>query len=470
MIKWAIQILSVLFFFCSCGIKENSEKAVENAAIAAENSGNAAKSSYKAASASEILYYSAQAGGAEESMKMAIRDMRDSKGFDLKARFAGSFIKSLSHQTLMDIANRKFVNLDEYYEYKLTDDIKSIRRLATEFLDPKRKFKVAETKGDAGNLKALASALHLKNPLCRTVPELRGRCQSPLDVIHRAFTDYYQNNTRFENLKAHQKIIIREKEVFLTLSELRVKFLPLIALSKVSKLNDGLLSTIKMYIGKWSPGFLGNSFADRQAVENIESESEQREKISELEKIVALAQGELAQTLLQIEARREQGKRPGLRLKRRQASAKRNLTKQKRRLQKATKALQKLLTKNKKAFEKAIERDRETQKKMYGDWTPGTANIDFFGLVKDQVVTERDFLRGMKIVVGQAPYQKVIPLRYAEMPNLVRKIIDNMDLNQIETLNINALEGRDITANDLSDFKRQLEDLRVEADYNEGDS
>ncbi len=242
----------------SCKMMDNAEKAANN--------------SEKAAFTTEALSYMSQSGGSEDQVKKAMVEVNEWEKFDMKARTMAAFLKSLHNQVSTEVYKTRFINYKDFYYAKLVDDIKTVRRLATEFMPEDGKFHVTNTKGNHGNIKALAAALHEKNPWCEHVSDSIKpiACKSMLDHIHDAFEAHYIQGIPQEDLPVHQKVVFRYEgqKVFLYMLELRVKFLPLIGIAHVSRVKEGLVNKIKTLLTDWVPDFFGADLITKEARES----------------------------------------------------------------------------------------------------------------------------------------------------------------------------------------------------------
>jgi hypothetical protein len=237
-------VTGMIGLLCSCNILKSMESAKENAEKAALNS-------EKAACSSEIIYYIGQGGGTEEAKRNVRKAMGESRTFDEKARHAASFMKSLTNQSLLKIKNPCALKTYETYKEKiLKDDIAIVGRLITE-LKKSNKYNITKTKGLHGDVKAVAAAIHKTNSFCE---EVHGEnCKSIYDIVTETLVKYHVMGYKRSELNTYEREVLIYEDEFLFVLELRAKFLPLIAMSQVSELNDSLLKKAKMLLKDWKP-------------------------------------------------------------------------------------------------------------------------------------------------------------------------------------------------------------------------
>ncbi len=610
---WVL-LLPLLLIFNSCKMMKNAE--------------NASVNSEKAANTTEPLAYMSVSGGSEDAVARAIEDVKNAKSFDLKARTMGSFIKSMYNQVSFQVANTRFLNYNAFYEAKLIDDMKTLRRLATEFMPKSGKYNVTNVKGNDGNIKALAAALHLKNPWCEHAhSQIRPMaCRSMLDIIHDGFKAIYVDKIPESKLPVYYKVLTRKsgEEAFLYLLELRVKFLPLIGIAHVSHLHKNLYSKLKMVLFDWSPDFYGSSpikeaaFKGTREITELENESddirrelqkvdyeivrlennqlteqeleEESSKIKNLRAEIAIVSGKLnvvetqiwqnqmstinevetaqlvdlavdekllkaqsksqnelksinkklEQKQVKLEELESQERRPrkvtklkeqiaelkieklntehelslfkhkinnpgkGFKLSEDLSAEANELEKEYSELSKQLvdkneklkeevysqyevilknrkKESQKLQSKlaklridlnkqedqNQENVEKAKVKIQKTQKKKRGDIDPSEADIDYFGLVKNYVVTEREFLRSLKVKDGYGRYVVERPLRYAELPGIVLKLLRNLNMEELKSVPEMEFEKIGINYQELGEFEDSIQNLISNSDYKE---
>jgi hypothetical protein len=237
-----------LLLSTSCKMMENAEKAAVNSKKAADNS-----ESIKELSAS--FYISAVTGGSEDTRREALAEMKNAESFDLKARYASSFIKAQTYQLISPIMKNISVgDFERLYNDALLEDIPIVARAIAECMPKKEKFKVISTKGCDGDVKAIAVSLQEKNKLYYQFSGHENiEMLSMLDIVMDAFTAHYIEKRTLEDLTEVQKKVLYYRREFLYALELRHKFLPLVAISKISEINTGTVKKLKMIFKSWSP-------------------------------------------------------------------------------------------------------------------------------------------------------------------------------------------------------------------------
>ncbi len=471
-----------LIVLTSCELKENSEKAANN--------------SEKAALTSEQLYYANQAGGSEASRKEAVTAMKESKEFDHKARYAVSFMKALSSQTLSQVHKTAYFDYNQYREAVLLDDVKIVRRLAKEFMGNNREFKVTNVKGNNGNIKALAAALHYNHPICEAVAARQGyTCQSMHDIIKEAFYLYYVEGKKPSQLKDYQRAIVRRsgREAFLYMLELRVKFLPLIAIAQISKIKKSLYSKVKMIIGDWEPDYESSDAVSEilqegndkyeLAVDSVER-AKFKENVfwSELKNI----ENELAEVEKSIEGLERAGERNEMgpdefdeqyeildkkqdKLFSKQAKVLQKVAKAKIKYskyqEKADKIDEDYSTREAPKTKKALIQDANVQQKKLNYLDASDEDFQYFSDVIEKAVEDRDFLRSIKITKGVGRYKIQVPLRNADLPGIVVRLLNNMDLSELRSASGEELESVGYKSRDIDSFLNTVDDLKNNAYY-----
>lgn len=247
-----MKLIPFLSLLC---VLSTSCKMMENAEQAAKNSGRAADNSDTLRDLSTSLYMSALSGGSEDSRREALKMMEESESFDLKARYAASFIKSQTYQLINPmLKNISVGDFNRFFNDALLEDIPIVARAIAENMPKGGQFKVTKTKGTDGNVKAIAVALHETNKLYYQFSGVENiKMLSILDVVMDALRAHYVEKKSLSQLTEVQKKVLYYRREFLYAIELRHKFLPLVAVAKVSELNSSTVAKIRMLLGSWSP-------------------------------------------------------------------------------------------------------------------------------------------------------------------------------------------------------------------------
>ncbi len=245
--KLATGLFALLVLSSSCKMMENAEKAANNSEKAANNSDTLRD-------LSTSLYMSAVSGGSEDSRREALEQMESAESFDLKARYAASFIKSQTYQLINPMISKIEVgDFNRFFTDSLLEDIPIIARSIAENMPKGYKFKVSSTAGKDGNVKAIAVALHETNKLYYQFSGNQNiKMQSILDIVMDALHAFYVEKKSIDELTEVQKRVLYYRKEFLYALEIRHKFLPLVAIAKISELNSSLNDKVSMLLRQWN--------------------------------------------------------------------------------------------------------------------------------------------------------------------------------------------------------------------------
>jgi ribosome-associated translation inhibitor RaiA len=493
--KNLVYLLVLTLAFVGCSIKENSEKAVENSGLAADNS-------YKAASTSELLYYASHAGATEISRRDAKRSLKEAKEFDEKARYAASFYKSLSFQSLNKVEATQTLDYNSYRDKVLRDDVKIIRRLAKDLMPSSRKFKVTSLKGDNGSIKALAAAMHQKHPICEEAAAALGHeCLSFLDYVHEALYLYYVEGKKPSELKDYQRVIVRRSglQAFLYMLELRVKFLPMIAIAQVSQLNEGLLPKIKMILGKWRTDYGALDAYTQKSIELTAQEDEieldvaktgiKKWKLQDELRVVEADIARIESEQDELSKQLDEGKVTDAdyeneinisdsnleKLEAERNSIENKIAKLEKKIESRTSDHQVASAKNNKKMKKIETKEAKEQRKKIGYVKASEEDLYYFIDVLEKVVEDRDFLRSIEVKKGSGRFTKSAPLRNADLPGIVVRLLKNLQYDDLEELLATAIERErveresdkpvSITSTYIKNFITWSKDLKKKATY-----
>ncbi|MBL7665253.1 MAG: hypothetical protein JNM93_08975 [Bacteriovoracaceae bacterium] len=419
-----VLVLSVLAVSCNA-LKE----AGENAEKSAQNSG-------RAAGTGESLHYGAQSKESDASFSEYENKMINADEMAQKTRYAASMIKSLTYQTIYKLDAMKFMTdeqFEAYYDLKLTEDVNKVWRVINENRPSSGKFEISKMKGKDGNIKAIALALHEINPLCEVVagPKIGRQC-SMLEIIKDAYRAKYVEGKSVEELKDYQKVITRNEKEFIYILDLRVKFLPMVAIKQISNLDDGLFTKVSMLLSSWTPNFLADEEYNNEAADSLGKLEELLEMKATYESDyrAAEASGDVKKS---EKAKKEIAKIDNM-IKNREAKNAKNLEK----------ALSKLESSEASSYEKPLIHD--------GD-------LDFYRKIMEKVIADRDFLRSIVRVSGVGAYQKAVPLRFAEQSPLVLRFLKNLDTSELEKMSESELESRGYSTEEREAFINSLNNI-----------
>jgi hypothetical protein len=187
--------------------------------------------------------------------------MIEAKEFIEKMDYAVKFMYSMEFQIFSD------EGIDSFDTEKLLDEaraeaIKEIPKKLNGFFNKKIRSGITgiEQDSDSKNFFAIASALHYKNPKQAEFRRGMGlETESMLDMIVEALSkkDAIQNGSlKVNELKKFEREVLKEEALFVRLIEVRHRFIPVMAVARISKVEDGLIHKVDMLFSKWRPTFL----------------------------------------------------------------------------------------------------------------------------------------------------------------------------------------------------------------------
>jgi hypothetical protein len=187
--------------------------------------------------------------------------MIEAKEFIEKMDYAVKFMYSMEFQIFSDEGIESF-DTEKLLDEARAEAIKEIPKKLNGFFNKKIRSGITgiEQDSDSKNFFAIASALHYKNPKQAEFRRGMGlETESMLDMIVEALSkkEAIQNGSlKVNELKKFEREVLKEEALFVRLIEVRHRFIPAMAVARISKIEDGLFHKVDMLLTKWRPTFL----------------------------------------------------------------------------------------------------------------------------------------------------------------------------------------------------------------------
>lgn len=195
----------------------------------------------------------------------AIKDMMDSESFTRKSLMATKYFYAFEYQIWNSPRLKANVDTLQLREKLKAGAVIEFAKTLGEFIPQKRKETGTSNDEEMKNLYALVGTLHKVNDYQEDL--IRGTNTTATITIVSMFTILEEGlnvKSKLEtgaisrdNLSASQIEVLREEDTFLYALNIRAKFLPAFALSRISGIADAsLFEKAKMLYFKWNPDFL----------------------------------------------------------------------------------------------------------------------------------------------------------------------------------------------------------------------
>jgi hypothetical protein len=187
--------------------------------------------------------------------------MVEAEAFIEKMDFAVKFMYSMEFQIFSDEGIEGF-DTEKLLEEAKAEAIKEIPKKLNGFFNKKIRAGISgiEQDSDSENFFAIACALHYKNPKQAEFRKGMGlETESMLDMIVEALSkkESIENGSlKINELKKFEREVLKEEALFVRLLEVRHRFIPAMAIARISKVEDGLFHKADMLLTKWRPTFL----------------------------------------------------------------------------------------------------------------------------------------------------------------------------------------------------------------------
>ncbi|MFZ4715760.1 MAG: hypothetical protein ACOYL6_18700 [Bacteriovoracaceae bacterium] len=201
-------------------------------------------------------------GQASDFRDSQFAHMLESKEFMEKMDYAVKFMYSFEFQIFSDEGIATY-DTEEMLEQARAEAIKEIPKKLNGVFNKKIRAGVSgiETDSDSANFFAIACALHYKNP--KQVEFRRGMglpTESMLDLIVEALSkkkDLENGIIKVSELRKFEREVLKEEHLFVRMIEVRHRFIPSMAIARISKIEDGFINKLDMVFTKrWRPTFL----------------------------------------------------------------------------------------------------------------------------------------------------------------------------------------------------------------------
>lgn len=191
----------------------------------------------------------------------AFEKMEAEKDMMAKMDFAVKYVDAFEFQVFNDEGIEQYDTM-RLLEEARAEAIKEIAKKLNPYFTQKMLLKgVTGTETDAAheNFFAIASALHYMNALQKEFRKPMGLpAESPLDLIVRGLS---KKGTPKSSQSKFEREVLKEEALFVRLIEARHKFIPVMAIARISTIKNGLGDKLDMLLSKWRPTFYRSEFS-----------------------------------------------------------------------------------------------------------------------------------------------------------------------------------------------------------------
>lgn len=211
---------------------------------------------------SEQLKELSKAGIGSEMRDENFKRMQESKTLNKKLLHATKYMESFDYQLWGHTTDKKIPDhiLSEAYGKHAVLELGMTLPEVLQTNHPK--LSALKKSDNMENFYAMAATLHKVNMFQKVFrTENKIAEQNMLDYIEAALKksrDLKAGLVKREELSEVDQEVLKVAPLMRYTLKIRYKFLPLIALGRISHVNDGLITKIKMLLAKWSPEFAGD--------------------------------------------------------------------------------------------------------------------------------------------------------------------------------------------------------------------
>lgn len=188
-----------------------------------------------------------------------IKNMDHAESFNMKTDHSTTWVYAFEFQSYTDPKIQDF-DSEEYLEGARKDAVLELVKTLAEYTAEGTELDLDSLakSNQAMNLFAIASVLHRVDEGQKQARKMMGmKTESLLDILTnglKATHDMNQGKINVSDLTPSQYEVAKEQQKIEHLLLMRFKFLPLVALGRMSQVNDGLLNKVKMLYGnEWTP-------------------------------------------------------------------------------------------------------------------------------------------------------------------------------------------------------------------------
>lgn len=251
--------LSVLLVGCDNPLKLTKKMSDTTTGLAATSNGMATK-------VSNTNDNSAKLGMGFGKSTSVMRDdafekMENEKDMMAKMDFAVKYVDAFEFQVFNDEGIEQYDTM-RLLEEARSEAIKEIAKKLNPYFTEKmitKGFSGTETDAAHSNFYAIASALHYVNSLQAEFRKPMGLpAESPLDLIVQGLS---KKGAPVKSLRKFERDVLKEEALFARLIEARHKFIPVMAIARISTIKSGLGDKLDMLLTKWRPTFYRPEFS-----------------------------------------------------------------------------------------------------------------------------------------------------------------------------------------------------------------
>ena len=258
--RLATLVLPTLLLAGACSVKKNvddmHDKTIEMADTTQELQQSTAETKDVLVCVSAIQ----KQGGGYELRSKAFERMQEADSFNLKLKEAKAYYYAFDFQ-IASYTDASCLNMLEIRKELAGLAVSELGKTLPEVMPSGTSWRLDATKTGSKNesLMALSAALHEINVFQGPQAEPFGlRPISMFELLAEGLLKKSSVNSgrlSRDNLTPADKEVLREEQVFTHLLQLRMRTLPVIALGRVSNIQDGLLEKFGMLFFSWKPRF-----------------------------------------------------------------------------------------------------------------------------------------------------------------------------------------------------------------------
>ena len=258
--RLATLVLPALLLTSACSVKKNMEQMQDKTIQMADTTEELQTSATETKDVLVCVSAIQKQGGGYELRSKAFERMQDADTLNLKLKEAKAYFYAFDFQ-IASYSDASCMNMLEIRKELAGLAVSEFGKTLPEIMPSgtSRRLDATKTGNKNESLMALSAALHEINVYQGPQAEPFGlRPISMLDLIAEGLLKKNSvNNGRFslDNLTPADKEVLREEQVFTHLLRLRMRTLPVIALGRVSNIQDGLIEKFSMLFFTWKPRF-----------------------------------------------------------------------------------------------------------------------------------------------------------------------------------------------------------------------
>lgn len=260
LVRQGFSVITVLSILSSCNSPlKSADKAATNSEVAAQTSVAIKCYNHQTMEAMKM-------GAALETREREFDAALAEEGFDLKTKYTSPYFQAMSFQ-LIGVMKENCIDVEKTREAQKADSVKEFVKHMSKIV-PSKFYKTKPTALDKSNemqtLYAFAATMHELNQ--SQVNNLANRKESYLKII--TFYDVVTSSLALRDadrkgliarsaLTATDKNVLRETEMLTYIMKVRYMILPVIALARMSNIQDGIAEKLDMRYTDWTVKEMG---------------------------------------------------------------------------------------------------------------------------------------------------------------------------------------------------------------------